>query len=123
MHISHIGATEREYHSLERRCRTNWFTCRFVFDNYTWSRGEEDYSLYNLKPIPSRIPLSALIQGELSAVFVSPVAHISQSVKDKPHHLFEPQGLSLEATCPLARAYPELSRQNTFTKSARTARS
>ena len=37
--------------------------CRFVFDNYTWSRGEADYSLYNLKPIPSRIPLSALIRG------------------------------------------------------------
>ncbi|KAI0674359.1 hypothetical protein C8Q78DRAFT_589150 [Trametes maxima] len=37
----------------------------FVFDNYTWSRGEEDYSLYNLKPIPSRIPLTALIRGPI----------------------------------------------------------
>ena len=37
--------------------------CRFVFDNYTWSRGESDYSVYNLKPIPSRIPLTALIKG------------------------------------------------------------
>lgn len=36
---------------------------RFVFDNYTWSRDEGDYSLYNLKPIPSRIPLTALIRG------------------------------------------------------------
>ncbi|EJF63735.1 hypothetical protein DICSQDRAFT_54612 [Dichomitus squalens LYAD-421 SS1] len=38
----------------------------FVFDNYTWSRGESDYSLYNLKPIPSRIPLTALIQGPIA---------------------------------------------------------
>ncbi|KAI0746839.1 hypothetical protein C8Q80DRAFT_1220099 [Daedaleopsis nitida] len=37
----------------------------FVFDNYTWSRGEEDYSLYNMKPIPSRIPLTALIRGPI----------------------------------------------------------
>ncbi|KAI0372005.1 hypothetical protein BV20DRAFT_135882 [Pilatotrama ljubarskyi] len=37
----------------------------FVFDNYTWSRGESDYSLYNLKPIPSRIPLTALIRGPI----------------------------------------------------------
>lgn len=41
----------------------NTSDCRFVFDNYTWSRGESDYSVYNLKPIPSRIPLTALIQG------------------------------------------------------------
>ncbi|OJT08242.1 hypothetical protein TRAPUB_852 [Trametes pubescens] len=37
----------------------------FVFDNYTWSRDEGDYSLYNLKPIPSRIPLTALIRGPI----------------------------------------------------------
>ncbi|KAI0635224.1 hypothetical protein C8Q77DRAFT_1106760 [Trametes polyzona] len=37
----------------------------FVFDNYTWSRDESDYSLYNLKPIPSRIPLTALIRGPI----------------------------------------------------------
>ncbi|KAI0646357.1 hypothetical protein C8Q79DRAFT_1050023 [Trametes meyenii] len=37
----------------------------FVFDNYTWSREQGDYSLYNLKPIPSRIPLTALIRGPI----------------------------------------------------------
>ncbi|KAH9896922.1 hypothetical protein C8Q73DRAFT_642760 [Cubamyces lactineus] len=37
----------------------------FVFDNYTWSRGESDYSLYNLKPIPSRIPLTAFMRGPI----------------------------------------------------------
>ncbi|KAI0826561.1 hypothetical protein BC628DRAFT_1319723 [Trametes gibbosa] len=37
----------------------------FVFDNYTWSRDESDYSIYNLKPIPSRIPLTALIRGTI----------------------------------------------------------
>ncbi|KAI0777730.1 hypothetical protein BD413DRAFT_519148 [Trametes elegans] len=37
----------------------------FVFDNYTWSRDEGDYSLYNLKPIPSRIPLTAFMRGPI----------------------------------------------------------
>ncbi|PCH36116.1 hypothetical protein WOLCODRAFT_108243 [Wolfiporia cocos MD-104 SS10] len=35
----------------------------FVFTNFTWNEGVSDYSLYNLKPIPSRIPLTALIRG------------------------------------------------------------
>ncbi|EPT04541.1 hypothetical protein FOMPIDRAFT_1156780 [Fomitopsis schrenkii] len=37
----------------------------FVFNNYTWSEGVSDYSLYNMMPIPSRIPLTALIQGSI----------------------------------------------------------
>ena len=40
---------------------------RFVFYNYTWNDNpSEDYSDYAGKPIPSRIPLSALVAGELS---------------------------------------------------------
>lgn len=35
----------------------------FVFNNFTWDEGVSDYSIYNLKPIPSRIPLTALIRG------------------------------------------------------------
>ncbi|KAH9923952.1 uncharacterized protein BXZ73DRAFT_91362 [Epithele typhae] len=35
-----------------------------VFYNYTWSE-DGDYSDYNGKPIPSRIPLSALIRGPI----------------------------------------------------------
>ncbi|KAI0937462.1 hypothetical protein AcV5_005368 [Taiwanofungus camphoratus] len=35
----------------------------FVFYNYTWNDSGYDHSLYNWKPIPSRIPLSALIRG------------------------------------------------------------
>ena len=38
---------------------------RFAFHNYTWSVGESEYSDFNGKVIPSRIPLSALISGEL----------------------------------------------------------
>ncbi|TFY65231.1 hypothetical protein EVJ58_g2110 [Rhodofomes roseus] len=37
----------------------------FVFNNYTWEEGVSDYSLYNFRPIPSRIPLTALIQGPI----------------------------------------------------------
>ncbi|PCH34414.1 hypothetical protein WOLCODRAFT_135702 [Wolfiporia cocos MD-104 SS10] len=35
----------------------------FVFDNYTWNGDGSDYSDYNGKLIPSRIPLSAIIRG------------------------------------------------------------
>ncbi|KAH9935714.1 uncharacterized protein B0H18DRAFT_1082401 [Fomitopsis serialis] len=37
----------------------------FVFNNYTWEEGVSDYSLYNFRPIPARIPLTALIQGPI----------------------------------------------------------
>lgn len=37
----------------------------FVFDNFTWERGVSDYSTYNDKLIPARIPLSAIISGTL----------------------------------------------------------
>lgn len=35
----------------------------FVFDNYTWNPDGPDYSDYNGKLIPSRIPLSAIMSG------------------------------------------------------------
>ncbi|KAI0668526.1 hypothetical protein C8Q78DRAFT_1098866 [Trametes maxima] len=38
----------------------------FVFYNYTWNDDGSDYSNYNGKPIPSRIPLSALIRGPIA---------------------------------------------------------
>lgn len=36
---------------------------RYVFDNYTWDRYGPEISSWNGKPIPARIPLSALISG------------------------------------------------------------
>ncbi len=39
---------------------------RYVFDNYTWSRDmSSEYSEFNGRIIPARIPLSALIAGAL----------------------------------------------------------
>jgi hypothetical protein len=35
----------------------------FVFNNFTWERDALDYSTFNGKLIPSRIPLSAIISG------------------------------------------------------------
>ncbi|RPD82752.1 hypothetical protein L226DRAFT_450702 [Lentinus tigrinus ALCF2SS1-7] len=35
----------------------------YVFDNYTWNRDGSDYSDFNGHLIPSRIPISALLQG------------------------------------------------------------
>ncbi|OSC97609.1 hypothetical protein PYCCODRAFT_1376756 [Trametes coccinea BRFM310] len=37
----------------------------YVFHNYTWNDDGSDYSDYNGKPIPSRVPLSALIRGPM----------------------------------------------------------
>ncbi|KIP04154.1 hypothetical protein PHLGIDRAFT_25752 [Phlebiopsis gigantea 11061_1 CR5-6] len=37
----------------------------FVYDNYTWNRDNTEYSEFSGKPIPSQIPLSALISGPL----------------------------------------------------------
>ncbi|KAI6014964.1 hypothetical protein EDC04DRAFT_2952265 [Pisolithus marmoratus] len=38
---------------------------QFCFDNYTWDPDGPDYSLYNGKLIPSRIPHSAIISGPI----------------------------------------------------------
>lgn len=46
-------------------------TNRFVFYNYTWNANPaEDYSDYSGKPIPSRVPLTALIRGKHSIPFL-----------------------------------------------------
>ncbi|KIK49046.1 hypothetical protein CY34DRAFT_797425 [Suillus luteus UH-Slu-Lm8-n1] len=37
----------------------------FVFNNFTWERDALDYSTFNGKLIPSRIPLSAIISGPI----------------------------------------------------------
>ncbi|KAG2147827.1 uncharacterized protein EDB93DRAFT_1145545 [Suillus bovinus] len=37
----------------------------FVFDNFTWDRDAPDYSTFNGKLIPTRIPLSAIISGPI----------------------------------------------------------
>ncbi|KAG2346858.1 hypothetical protein BDR05DRAFT_877897 [Suillus weaverae] len=37
----------------------------FVFDNFTWERDAPDFSTFNGKLIPSRIPLSAIISGPI----------------------------------------------------------
>ncbi|OSD08075.1 hypothetical protein PYCCODRAFT_1430264 [Trametes coccinea BRFM310] len=52
----------------------------FVFDNYTWSRDESEYSLYNLKPIPSRIPLTAIIRGPIVGGAFPLGTHIPRAV-------------------------------------------
>ncbi|KAF5392178.1 hypothetical protein D9757_001359 [Collybiopsis confluens] len=37
----------------------------FVFDNYTWDRSESEYSSFNGKTIPSRVPVSTMLSGPL----------------------------------------------------------
>lgn len=39
------------------------FFCRYVFDNYTWEKTSGDFSSFNDKPIPARVPLTALLSG------------------------------------------------------------
>lgn len=51
-----------------------WCLNRFVFDNFTWDRDGPEFSDYNGKLIPARIPMSAMISGEIptSSIFVPP---------------------------------------------------
>ncbi|KAJ7024495.1 hypothetical protein C8F04DRAFT_1131254 [Mycena alexandri] len=42
----------------------------YVFDNYTWARGGPEVATWNGKPIPARIPLSALISGPIIGGFM-----------------------------------------------------
>ncbi|KAJ6562658.1 hypothetical protein B0H19DRAFT_1069255 [Mycena capillaripes] len=42
----------------------------YVFDNYTWDRDGPEISQWNGKPIPARIPLSALISGPIIGGFM-----------------------------------------------------
>ena len=48
---------------------------RFVFDNFTWDRDRTDYSQfkYNGNLIPAQVPLSALISGESTLLFLGVV--------------------------------------------------
>lgn len=66
MPILHMRLSERVLFSplvcLNRRHRTLSF--RFVFDNFTWERDGPEFTEYNGKLIPSRIPLSTMISGQ-----------------------------------------------------------
>ncbi|KAJ7765284.1 hypothetical protein B0H16DRAFT_1661582 [Mycena metata] len=42
----------------------------YVFDNYTWDRDGPEITSWNGKPIPARIPLSALISGPIIGGFM-----------------------------------------------------
>jgi len=38
---------------------------RYVFDNYTWDKSPGDFSTFAGKPIPARVPLTAIVSGIL----------------------------------------------------------
>ncbi|KAH9958796.1 hypothetical protein BGW80DRAFT_1465117 [Lactifluus volemus] len=38
----------------------------YVFENYTWDKTSDDFSNYNGKPIPVRVPLTALLSGRVA---------------------------------------------------------
>ena len=52
----------------DRDMNSNGPYSRFVFDNYTWNPDGPDYSDYNGKLIPSRIPLSAIMSGKINVL-------------------------------------------------------
>ncbi|KAG9309932.1 hypothetical protein JVU11DRAFT_6199 [Chiua virens] len=60
----------------------------FVFDDYTWANDGTEYSHFNGKLIPSRIPLNALIQGPLAGGLLPPGDNTPQAVhKDFFHKI------------------------------------
>ncbi|KAI0288655.1 hypothetical protein BC826DRAFT_915561 [Russula brevipes] len=38
----------------------------YVFENYTWEQTSSDFSQFNGKPIPARVPLTALLSGPMA---------------------------------------------------------
>jgi hypothetical protein len=38
----------------------------YVFENYTWEKTSGDFSSFNGKPIPARVPLTALLSGPMA---------------------------------------------------------
>jgi hypothetical protein len=48
-----------------------FFFFRYVFENYTWERTSGDFSSFNGKPIPARVPLTALLSGTAHLLFSS----------------------------------------------------
>ena len=61
---------------------------RFVFYNHTWNMDGSLYSDYNGKPIPSQIPLSAILRGKRAWNFLSSV-HTSARVAPRAETLMD----------------------------------
>ncbi|KAI0695426.1 hypothetical protein C8T65DRAFT_584301 [Cerioporus squamosus] len=59
----------------------------FVFYNYTWNDNpSEDYADYAGKPIPSRIPLTALIRGPIVGAPFPPGQHAPPAIAEQYWH-------------------------------------
>lgn len=70
MRILLTPPSERNYQSISSFARrTNSSCIRFVFDNYTWNPDGSDYSSWNGKLIPSRVPLSTMLSGMSCSTF------------------------------------------------------
>jgi hypothetical protein len=55
----------------------------FVFDNFTWERNALEYSTFNGKLIPSRIPLSAIISGPIIGSSFPPMDSAPRAVSQE----------------------------------------
>jgi len=52
----------------------------YAFENYTWDKGEGDFSQFKGKPIPARVPLTALISGPIAGDPFPPSADTPPSI-------------------------------------------
>ncbi|KIY44977.1 hypothetical protein FISHEDRAFT_50228 [Fistulina hepatica ATCC 64428] len=54
-----------------------------VFDNYTWSRDPADYSSFNGKLIPARVPLSTMLSGPMIGAPYGPDSNVPRAVSQE----------------------------------------
>ena len=63
-HLAYLS--KRMYVLLACCCEwhhSTFFFFRYVFENYTWDKTPGDFSSFNGKPIPAKVPLTALLSG------------------------------------------------------------
>ena len=61
-HLAYLSNRMYVYLLLQR-APTQLFFFRYVFENYTWDKIPGDFSSFNGKRIPARVPLTALLSG------------------------------------------------------------
>jgi hypothetical protein len=49
----------------------------YVFEDYEWTKKSGDFSRFNTKWIPARVPLTALLSGALYATRILDLPHLS----------------------------------------------
>ena len=80
---------------------------RYVFENYTWDTTPGDFSSFNGKPIPARVPLTALLSGTSHSLRYSPYQCRSRSFGWRPVPTFRSRSIARGDSRILQSSLPE----------------